>query len=159
MRVVRFRTTAELEALLDEHFPSCDVLVMAAAVADYRPIMKDGAEGGKIRRTDQKLVIELEPTPDLLAACGKRKRPDQVVVGFALEPRERLIESARSKLERKKLDYVVANPLETMDSEFIEAVVLGKDGSRVETGGRIGKGEFAGWLMGTLEPGGPETQL
>src|SRR5688572_30671907 len=64
VRVVRFRTTAELGALLDEHFPSCDVLIMAAAVADYRPIMKEGQGEGKLRRTDQKLVIELEPTPD-----------------------------------------------------------------------------------------------
>jgi phosphopantothenoylcysteine decarboxylase/phosphopantothenate--cysteine ligase len=147
VRVVRFRTTAELGTLLDEHFPSCDVLIMAAAVADYRPVLKEGTGEGKIKRTDQKLVIELEPTPDLLAACGKRKRPDQVVVGFALEPRERLIESATSKLERKNLDLVVANPLETMDSETIEAVVLGRDGSRLETGGKIGKGEFAGWLL------------
>jgi phosphopantothenoylcysteine decarboxylase/phosphopantothenate--cysteine ligase len=151
VRTVRFRTTAQLGALLDEHFPSCDVLVMAAAVADYRPITKEGFADQKLRRTDQKLVIELEPTPDLLAACGKRKRPDQLVVGFALEPRERLIESATSKLERKNLDLVVANPLETMDSETIEATVLRRDGTRVETGGKITKGAFAGWLMGLVE--------
>lgn len=146
VRTLRFRTTAELGSLLDEHFPSCDVLVMAAAVADYRPIAPASGEQ-KIRRTDQKLVLELEPTPDLLAACGRKKRPDQFVVGFALEPRERLISSATSKLERKNLDLVVANPLETMDSETIEATVMSRGGGEHRTAGAITKDAFAPWLL------------
>jgi phosphopantothenoylcysteine decarboxylase/phosphopantothenate--cysteine ligase len=149
VRTIRFRTTAQLGALLDEHFPSCDVLIMAAAVADYRPVLAHSPASGeqKIRRTDQRLVLELEPTPDLLASCGKTKRPDQFLVGFALEPRDRLLSSAASKLERKNLDLVVANPLETMDAETIEATVLGRDGSRVQTPGTITKDSFAPWLL------------
>lgn len=149
VRTIRFRTTAELGRLLDEHFPSCDVLVMAAAVADYRPVAPASGEQ-KIRRTDQKLVLELEPTPDLLAACGKKKRPDQFVVGFALEPRERLISSAMSKLERKNLDMVVANPLETMDSETIEATVISRGAGEQRTEGAISKDAFAPWLLGRI---------
>jgi phosphopantothenoylcysteine decarboxylase/phosphopantothenate--cysteine ligase len=154
--VRRFRTTADLSALMTVDLPGCDVLVMAAAVADFRPrpvvgMGADGLGGGKIRRTDQKLTIDLEPTPDLLASFGATKRRGQVFVGFALEPREELRESARAKLVKKRLDYVVANPLETMDSDDIDALVIGKDGSERSTAGAIAKTVFADWLLDLIE--------
>ena len=96
-------------------------------------------------------TLELEPTPDLLSQVAARRRPDQLMVGFALEPREELMASARAKLERKKIDLVVANPLETMDGETIEAVVLAKDGSESRTGAAISKPEFARWMMDLIE--------
>src|SRR5262249_18280024 len=84
--VFRFRTAADLQGLLREHVREADVLVMAAAVADFRP--KGGGKfGGKFRRKDAELVLTLEPTPDLLAEVGRSRRPDQLIVGFALEPR------------------------------------------------------------------------
>mgnify|MGYP001162003630 FL=1 len=150
-KVVRFRTTEDLERALREHAPSAGVIVMSAAVADYRP--KKGSVGGKIRRADAGLVLELEPTPDLLAGIGKNKKPDQLLVGFALEPRDRLLDSAREKLVRKSLDLIVANPLETMESGEIEARVLGKAGEDFSTGGRVSKSDFAGWLFDILERG------
>jgi phosphopantothenoylcysteine decarboxylase / phosphopantothenate---cysteine ligase len=155
IRVARFRTTADLQALLRAELPRHDVLVMAAAVADYRP--KAGAADlyGKTRRTDAGLTLELEATPDLLAECATLRRPDQLVVGFALEPREEMLASARSKLARKKLDLIVANPLETMDGDRIEAVVLGKDGSEHRTDGPITKVAFAGWLLSLVERAWP----
>jgi phosphopantothenoylcysteine decarboxylase / phosphopantothenate---cysteine ligase len=124
---------------------------MAAAVADFRPRTTPEALQGKIRRTEQNLTLELEPTPDLLATHASGKRPHQVFVGFALEPRDELRESALSKLERKRLDMVVANPLETMDSESIEATVIFADRSERRTDGLISKVVFADWLLGLVD--------
>lgn len=149
VRVRRFETTANLEALLKEEFPSCDVLVMAAAVADFRPI--GGGTDGKIRRSDARLTLELESTPDLLVGCAKVRRPGQVIVGFALEPRDRLIESAHAKIARKGIDAIVANPLETMDSSHIEASFICNDGSNAKTNGRLSKAEFACWLLDRID--------
>ena len=70
---------------------------------------------------------------------------------FALEPRDELMASARAKLDRKKIDMVVGNPLETMDGETIEAVVLGRDGTENRTSGAISKVAFGGWLMDLIE--------
>ncbi len=149
IRAVRFQSTADLERLLAEHFPTCDLLIMAAAVADYRP--RNPSSGAtKLRRTEQALTLELEPTPDLLAAVAKAKRPGQTVVGFALEPAERLMESARSKLARKNLDFIVANPLETMDAPTIAATVIGHDGSTRQTPGAMEKEQFGEWLVDLL---------
>ena len=151
VELVRYRTASELGELLHEHQPGCDVLVMAAAVADYRPCVPDGQLTGKLRREGAEMVIRLEPTEDLLAGCSARREPGQVFVGFALEPRERMLSSAREKLERKGIDLIVANPLETMESDAIEAVVLGRDGAERRTDGAIGKGDFADWLLGIVE--------
>lgn len=151
-----FRTCADLEALLKEETPAANVIVMAAAVADYRPKPNPMMSGGKFRRTSAPMTLELEPTPDLLAGVAARRVPGQLIVGFALEPRDELLASARAKLERKKIDLVVGNPLETMDSDQIEAIVLSKDGretrSPAGTGGaKIPKSQFAGWLLEVLE--------
>lgn len=148
VRTIRFRTTADLEALLKDHLGWADVLVMAAAVADYRPIRR--AEGGKLRRESRNLTIECEPTPDLLAGCAARRRAGQVLVGFALEPRDRLEESARSKLDRKGVDAIVANPLETMEGERIEAWLIRRGGDDARTPGAIHKRDFAPWLLDRL---------
>ena len=124
---------------------------MAAAVADYRPKPNPAMSGGKFRRTSAPLTLELEPTPDLLAGVSSRRRSGQLLVGFALEPREELLASARAKLERKKIDMVVGNPLETMDSETIEAVVLEKNGGEHRTPGSMSKPQFAPWLLSLIE--------
>lgn len=149
--VRRFRTTAELDALLRAAMPGCDVLVMAAAVADYRPRTTPEILGGKFKRMNQTFTLELEPTPDLLAGVAATKRDDQLVVGFALEPADRLLESAASKLHRKGLDLIVANPLATIDAETIEAVVLGRDGSQRRTPGAMTKADFAPFLLREIE--------
>ena len=147
---LRFRTTADLEALLRDRLPRCDALVMAAAVADYRPKPLPGGvdpASGKLRRTGDSLTLEFEPTPDLLAACARARRADQLLVGFALEPRDRLLDSARAKLERKGADMIVANPLETMDSDRIEATLVSRDADDERTDGPIPKADFAPWLL------------
>jgi phosphopantothenoylcysteine decarboxylase/phosphopantothenate--cysteine ligase len=124
---------------------------MAAAVADYRPKVDPAFLGGKFRRTDQKLTLDLEPTPDLLAEVAANRRPSQFMVGFALEPRDELLASARAKLARKKIDMVIGNPLETMDSETVEAIVIDAAGATLSTSGRVAKADFAPWVLSLIE--------
>ncbi len=129
--LLRFQTAADLARLLDAHFPACDVLIMAAAVADYRP---RAVPRTKLPRTADTWVLELEPVPDLVAACCQRKRPDQRVIGFALEDAAQLDRRAAEKLRRKRLDAIVANPLETMGATHVAATVLTAAGERVPLG-------------------------
>jgi phosphopantothenoylcysteine decarboxylase / phosphopantothenate---cysteine ligase len=155
LRTIRFQTTDDLQSLLKEHWPAHDVLFMAAAVADYRlapsPGIAPADRSSKIPRQRTGLALHLEPTPDLLAELASSTRPDQYLIGFALEPRDRLLESARAKRERKRLDAIIANPLETMDSEAITAMVIFADGEEVAAPPGISKREFAEWLLGLAE--------
>ena len=91
-----------------------DVLILSAAVADYRP--KIVAEN-KIKKTDTKLTIELEPTPDILASLGKQKRENQLLVGFALETNNEL-ENAKGKLVKKNCDLLILNSLQDVGAGF-----------------------------------------
>lgn len=147
VRLVRFRTCSDLQSLLREHVPTADILVMAAAVADYRPKVDPAVFNNKFRRTSEPLKLELEPTPDLLAEVARTRRQNQMMVGFALEPQTELETSARAKLQRKRIDMVVGNPLETMDSPTIAAMVLFSNGERIDTPGAMEKTAFAPWLL------------
>src|SRR4029079_9286815 len=80
VELVAVETAAEMEAAVGAHAPTCDVVVMAAAVADFRPKQ---AAPGKLKKADGAPEIVLEPTPDILAGLGAAKRPGQVLVGFA----------------------------------------------------------------------------
>jgi phosphopantothenoylcysteine decarboxylase/phosphopantothenate--cysteine ligase len=86
---------------------------MAAAVADYRPVAQ---QSQKLKRSGERLTIELEPTPDILADLGRTNRA-QVRVGFAAET-ENVAENARGKLERKNVDMIVANDVTRKDAGF-----------------------------------------
>ena len=140
--IVRFHTTADLEALLAEYFPKCDVLIKAAAVADYRPAQ---LIEGKTPR-GQGMKIELEPTPDLVAGCAKTKRDDQTIIAFALEDPTVLETRAVEKMQRKKVDAILANPLQTMDASDIEPILFYADGRRDEPG-TMSKVKLADWLI------------
>jgi phosphopantothenoylcysteine decarboxylase/phosphopantothenate--cysteine ligase len=144
--VVRFRTAEELRGLLEACWPAADLLVMAAAVADWRPA---SFAIGKRRRSDGTLTVELEPVPEILGSL--RHRAGQFVVGFALEPSAELLDSARAKLARKRADCIVANPLETMDATTVLGSLVWPD--RVESPGRaVPKSEFARWLVDRVLP-------
>ena len=148
LRVRRFRTTADLRNLLHEEWPAHRTLIMAAAVADYRPT--DGRMDGKMSRGTESIQLNLEPTPDLLSELAATRQPDQYVVGFALEPRAHLDGNARGKLARKHLDAIVANPLETMEAESIAGRIYFKDGSSHAPDQRLTKSQFAAWLLDRL---------
>jgi phosphopantothenoylcysteine decarboxylase/phosphopantothenate--cysteine ligase len=147
VRVERFRTVDDLQALLKEHVSQADGLIMAAAVADYRPKPLAALSGGKFRRTAGNVSLELEPTPDLLAGVGATRRAEQLLIGFALEPRDEMLSSARRKIEKKNIDVCVANPLETMDAADIEAVIVHKDGELEAPPSKMPKDAFAAWMM------------
>jgi phosphopantothenoylcysteine decarboxylase/phosphopantothenate--cysteine ligase len=109
-------TAAELQRACEEAFPTCDVLLMAAAVADFRP---SSPERGKIKRTGRaRLELQLEPTRDVLSSLVARRHDGQTIVGFAAEHGEGGIELAREKLVRKGLDAVVVNDISRDDIGF-----------------------------------------
>lgn len=150
VKVVRFRTTHDLQRLLAQHFPVCDILIMAAAVADFRPPLTKSQPRGKLPRTAAGLTLRLEPTPDLVAQVCARRRGGQMVVGFALEPRKGMEAAAMGKLSRKGLDLIVANPLETMESVSIHGRVLDGQGVIDAPGRALSKPAFARRLVRTI---------
>ncbi|MGA9278477.1 bifunctional phosphopantothenoylcysteine decarboxylase/phosphopantothenate--cysteine ligase CoaBC [Ilumatobacter sp.] len=103
--VVPVETAAEMQAAIEQRAPSADVIVMAAAVADFRPV---AAASGKIKKQDGVPEVLLEPTPDILAGLGATKPARQVLVGFAAETDD-LVANAQIKLTKKNLDLIVAN--------------------------------------------------
>jgi phosphopantothenoylcysteine decarboxylase / phosphopantothenate---cysteine ligase len=116
VELVAVETAEELEHAARAAFAAADVLLMAAAVADFRPaqaadekIAKAGREG---------LAIELEATTDVLKALSEARRPTQTLVGFAAEHGAGAVERARGKLERKELDAVVVNDISRADIGF-----------------------------------------
>jgi len=103
-------TTEEMRVAVREHSVEAHIVIMAAAVADYRPAV---AQPQKLKRGGERITLELEPTPDILAELGRERRegsgaPRKVLVGFAAET-ERVADSAREKLARKRADMIVAN--------------------------------------------------
>ena len=109
-------TAAEMEEAARRLFPDADVLVMAAAVADFRP---PHAAAQKLSKTGRdSLELKLEPTTDILASLSGERRPGQMLVGFAAEHGEGGVERARGKLERKGLDAVVVNDISRDDIGF-----------------------------------------
>ncbi|MFA9480101.1 phosphopantothenoylcysteine decarboxylase [Phycisphaerales bacterium AB-hyl4] len=144
MRMYQFNSSAELKQLLEAHFHDCELLIMAAAVADYRPVCVH--EGKLAREGAGTMRIELQPTPDLVALMASRKRANQRVVAFALEEKAHLEERAAEKMRRKGVDAIVANPLGTMESSRITPVWLTAAGERDEPG-RMDKADFAGWML------------
>ena len=103
--VISVETADDMLRAVTCHSDSSDVIVMSAAVADFRPVQRSD---GKIKKADGVPEIVLEKTPDILAGLGARKREGQILVGFAAET-EDLIAHAQDKLVRKNLDLIVAN--------------------------------------------------
>jgi phosphopantothenoylcysteine decarboxylase/phosphopantothenate--cysteine ligase len=125
----RVDTAGEMEQAVLDAAADADVVVMAAAVADFRP---KAPNADKIKKGDGVPDVVLEPTPDILAALGDRKRPGQLLVGFAAET-SNVKEEALAKLRRKKLDLIVANdvtaPGAGFEHETNRVDVLAADGT------------------------------
>lgn len=150
LRVYRFGSSAELKQLLDAHWPGQDWLIMAAAVADYRPACV--AEGKLPRRANEPLILTLEPVPDLVQLMAATKKPGQRVIAFALEQKGDLEARAKEKLHRKAVDAIIANPLGTMESDRIAPVWLSASGQRDEPG-LMTKDRFARWVLDQMAAG------
>jgi phosphopantothenoylcysteine decarboxylase/phosphopantothenate--cysteine ligase len=142
IEVVPVETAAEMEDALVSRSDGADVVVMAAAVADFRPKLM--AEE-KLRKADGVPEVVLEPTADILAALGRRRRAGQVLVGFAAETAE-VRARAAEKLRSKGIDLMVANDVSApgvgFEHETNAVVLLGADGSEQEVA-LTGKREVA----------------
>ena len=105
LNLVKIKTAGEMHEECMRHFAESDIIVMAAAVADYTP---EQISGEKIKKSDDEMVIRLKPTTDILAEMGKKKGKEQFLVGFALET-ENMLANAEKKLKKKNLDLIIAN--------------------------------------------------
>jgi phosphopantothenoylcysteine decarboxylase/phosphopantothenate--cysteine ligase len=110
---VSVRSTEQMHRAVLEHFAHATALIMAAAVADYRPV---SPQTKKMKRVDSRLTLELESTPDILADVARGKG-DRMIIGFAAET-ERVAEHARAKLESKQADVIVANDVTAEGAGF-----------------------------------------
>jgi phosphopantothenoylcysteine decarboxylase / phosphopantothenate---cysteine ligase len=131
LQLVGVRSAAEMLASLEAHYPSVDVLIMAAAVADFRV---DLAANQKLKRGAQAVDLRLVPNPDLVASTALLVTERRVVrVGFAAETQD-LVEHATEKLARKKLDLIVANDVsaDVFGAETNEVTMLWADGRRAD---------------------------
>jgi phosphopantothenoylcysteine decarboxylase/phosphopantothenate--cysteine ligase len=133
INTVRVSTAAELEAAARAAFADCDVLVMAAAVADFRPA---AAVEDKIKKTGRdRLALELEPTTDVLAELAAIRQAGQTLVGFAAEHGGDPAAHGRLKLERKRVDAVVVNDISDpgigFESDQNEVTIVTAAGARV----------------------------
>ncbi|HMD56343.1 MAG TPA: bifunctional phosphopantothenoylcysteine decarboxylase/phosphopantothenate synthase [Solirubrobacteraceae bacterium] len=114
--VRRVVTAAELELECEREFPACEVLLMAAAVADFTPAAPAQGKLKKAGRSELELV--LAPTADVLAGLGQRRRAGQTLVGFAAEHGQEAVQAARGKLAAKHLDALVVNDISRDDIGF-----------------------------------------
>jgi len=148
---VDVETAQELRDAVQATFPGTDAVIMAAAVADFRPaapvkdkISKTGLDG---------LTVEMEPTPDVLSELAETRRPGQIVVGFAAEHGQESEKRGRSKLERKHLDAVVVNDISRADIGFDveqnEVTVVTADGA--ERVPRASKARVAAAVLDAVE--------
>jgi phosphopantothenoylcysteine decarboxylase/phosphopantothenate--cysteine ligase len=114
LNIVRVKSADQMFEKVKEHWASCDIGIFSAAVADYRPKTK---AIHKIKKSEDELSIDLIKNPDILSWAGNFKKDDQIVVGFALETND-LLQNAKLKLIRKKLDIIVMNSLEDEGAGF-----------------------------------------
>lgn len=114
VKTIRVTTAAEMFAAVKNEYSGNDIIIKAAAVADYRP---KTCSAEKIKKTDGDSAIQLERTDDILRYLGEHKQPGQFLCGFSMET-ERTVEHSRAKLERKHADMIVANNLKTPGAGF-----------------------------------------
>ncbi|HWE32420.1 MAG TPA: bifunctional phosphopantothenoylcysteine decarboxylase/phosphopantothenate--cysteine ligase CoaBC [Solirubrobacteraceae bacterium] len=158
VNVTTVETAAELKAATEAAFEAVDVLVMAAAVADFRPAT---AVASKIKKTEQDgpPTIELEHTDDILGGLRPRRRPGQVIVGFAAEHGAGAIDYGLGKLTRKGLDAIVVNDISEpgigFDSDDNEVTILTGGGGRRHVP-RATKAEVARAVLDEIERLGTE---
>jgi len=128
--IIRVETALEMRIQLQRFGDDADVIIMAAAVSDYRPVRFSPQ---KIKKNQDHLTLELVKNPDLLFELGQRKPPHQVLVGYAAETHDAL-ENARVKFEKKNLDLLVLNEVSVDNPAFSaednQVYFITKDGAR-----------------------------
>ena len=144
----RVQSAQEMYETCQALFPQTQIAIMSAAVADYRPAQ---VAAEKIKKTGDRLVLELEKTPDILRSLGAVKK-DQILVGFALETRQER-EYALEKMRSKNADMIVLNSLRDEGAGFgkdtNKVTIFDKGGTEVETG-VLSKQEVAQTILDTL---------
>lgn len=149
IEVVPIVSALEMYEVCMALFPDSDILVMSAAVADYRP---EKSENQKIKKSKDQIEISLVKNPDILKALGEKKREDQFLVGFALET-ENELDNAEKKLHTKKADMIVLNSLADDGAGFgtntNKVTCVLKNGPNVEFGLQS-KEQLAGKLIGLI---------
>jgi phosphopantothenoylcysteine decarboxylase/phosphopantothenate--cysteine ligase len=145
VKVIRVTTAAEMRTACLRVLPGTDVVIGAAAVADFRPLRR-------ARRKIKKgggMTLKLIPTSDILSSLARRRRGNRLLMaGFALET-ERMAERALAKMAAKKLDLIVANGPEALDGDRTRAMIIGRDGRRIPYAGT--KARLAERILDTLE--------
>ncbi|WP_182188659.1 bifunctional phosphopantothenoylcysteine decarboxylase/phosphopantothenate--cysteine ligase CoaBC [Pectinatus frisingensis] len=111
---IKVETACQMQEYVDTIFAASDVVIMAAAVSDYR-VRK--IAGQKIKKTTEAFTLDLVKNPDILSALGKRKSIEQILVGFAAET-QNLLTFAKEKLQRKNLDMIIANDVSQKNVGF-----------------------------------------
>ena len=150
MRVLHTESALAMREAVLQEAVEADIIVKAAAVADYRP--KEAA-GQKIKKNAEEITLVLEKNPDILMELGARKKPGQVLVGFAAET-QNLMEYAQRKLTKKNLDFIVANDVTRTGAGFNTETnlvkILSRDGS-VEEVPLMGKDALAALILDRVE--------
>jgi phosphopantothenoylcysteine decarboxylase/phosphopantothenate--cysteine ligase len=127
IKIIKVTTAQEMHDAVLSNFSSNNFALLAAAVADYKPIK---AVDGKIKKSDKEFQLELKQTNDILADIAQKKSTEQIVGGFALET-ENAKENAQSKLIKKKLDFIILNELseenDVFGNEFNQISILDKN--------------------------------
>jgi phosphopantothenoylcysteine decarboxylase/phosphopantothenate--cysteine ligase len=133
VELVNVDTAAEMAREIRRRSRGSDIIIMAAAVADYAPVR---AATKKIKKTAAGMTLRLKRTEDILAWLGKNRRKNQIVVGFSAET-DNLITNALSKLKRKKADWIIANEVGVrkdrgFESDSNQATMISKNGKVIE---------------------------
>lgn len=148
--VVHVETTEEMAHAVERALAGADVLIMAAAPADFRAA---APAGSKIKKTSAPGTLELAPTPDILASTRRARRPRAVIVGFALET-ENAVRGGHDKLHAKDLDLIVVNDAREQGAGFgvdtNRVTLIGRDGAEEELP-LLGKAEVADEILDRVE--------
>ena len=146
--VQRVVSAAEMLAACEARFPKCDIFIAVAAVADYQPKQSSPQ---KVKKSTAPMTLELVPTPDILKTMSARKKPGQIVVGFAAET-ENIEEYAQRKLKEKALDWIVANDVRHgVGTDDNTVILLGATGQR-HAFGPAAKTAAAEFILGHVAP-------
>jgi phosphopantothenoylcysteine decarboxylase/phosphopantothenate--cysteine ligase len=140
-KVIEVETAAQMKQAVTIDAKRSDVVIMAAAVADYAPSKKSKC---KIKKYSAKVKIEFKKTDDILESLGKNKGK-KVLIGFSLET-DRLIENSKKKLTNKNLDLVIANTEEAFDADSSRAYFI-YDNGKIERTRLVSKNDIAGKII------------